>query len=118
MALLLSFNHLFKMNFKLSLFITVAIGALMVVAEPPPPGQDGEATLDVSVQVPQDFGAGTSEQRADCFKQCMHLSIVEGEKCYEDCLKKATGAQGANGQTSGTNAEVAQEGVTPGQGQQ
>ncbi|KAI7873867.1 hypothetical protein K492DRAFT_200399 [Lichtheimia hyalospora FSU 10163] len=59
------------MNFKLPLFITIAIGALMVVAQPPPsPGPD--------------------------------------QQCYEDCLKKATSAQGAGDQPSDTTTSADQ----------
>ncbi|KAI7873871.1 hypothetical protein K492DRAFT_184629 [Lichtheimia hyalospora FSU 10163] len=101
------------MNFKLSLFITIAIGALMVAAAPPPPpqpvpGPDEQGSAEGPVQKPKNAGESTPRQRAHCFIECMHLGIKEGEQCYEDCLKKATSAQGAGDQPSDTTTSADQ----------
>lgn len=79
------------MNLKLSLFVTLVIGTLLVLANPlPQQGQQGSSQGTVA--------APTQEQKAVCHDKCiMKLllnSITNLGACEKQCLAEKTAAKG------------------------
>ncbi|CDH54772.1 predicted protein [Lichtheimia corymbifera JMRC:FSU:9682] len=93
------------MQFKRTLFITLAFGTLAVLAQPAPGGDPGTGAVNKP-----DIGAvATDAQKDTCFNQCNDQAIKASFQCYEKCLKKAL----AGGQDAGAAAEPIQKVGTP-----
>ncbi|KAI7873870.1 hypothetical protein K492DRAFT_200402 [Lichtheimia hyalospora FSU 10163] len=92
------------MNFKLSLFVTLVIGTLTVLAQPPPAGmeQTNEAPAGDTQQgqgSKTDIGSiATDNQKWTCFAVCNNEGTKAAEGCYEKCLKDEIAASKAGTQ--------------------
>lgn len=70
------------MNIKLSLFITLVIGAVSVLARPPlppsrpPPSPKGQGNSQ---------GPVTVKEKEACFKRCRVMYLRPKEECKERC---------------------------------